>query len=95
LLFTQVPTKSSRVCVHLKEVFKKENYNCIVLEDNLVNKAKTKERKAFYMGVFEHSVVKKKRPILIDMKDYQKAYQKEYRKNTQYPPLNYILRNFM
>jgi hypothetical protein len=63
-VFTQVPTKSSRVCVHLKEVFEKENYKCIVLEDNLVNKAKTKERKAFYMGVFEQSVVKKKGQFL-------------------------------
>jgi hypothetical protein len=63
-----------------QEVFKNENYNCIVLEDNLENKVKAKEREAFYMDVFEHSVNNKNRPILIDTKDYQKAYQKEYRK---------------
>ena len=74
-----------------QEKFKNNNYNCIVLEDNLENKEKAKEREAFYMGVFEHSVVNKNRPILIDMKDYQKAYQKEYRKKAQYPPLNYSL----
>ena len=42
-----------------QEVFKNDNYNCIALEDNLENKEKAKEREAFYMGVFEHSVVKK------------------------------------
>jgi hypothetical protein len=47
------------------------------------------------MGVFEHSVVNKNRPMLIDMKDYQKAHQNEYRKKTQYPPSNYSLRYFM
>jgi hypothetical protein len=50
-------------------VFKNDTYNCIVLEDNLENKAKAKEREAFHMGVFEHSVVNKNRSILIDMKD--------------------------
>jgi hypothetical protein len=40
-----------------QEVFKNDNYNCIALEDNLENKIKAKEREAFYMGVFEHSVV--------------------------------------
>ena len=63
-----------------QEVFKNENYNCIVLEDNLENKVKAKEREVFFMGVYKHSVVNEKRPIQIDMKDYQKAYQKEYRK---------------
>jgi hypothetical protein len=71
-----------------QEVLKNDTYNCIVLEDNLENKVKAKEREAFYMGVFEHSVANKNRPILIDMKDYQKVYQKEYRKKAQYPPLN-------
>ena len=78
-----------------QEVFKNDNYNCIVLEDNLENKVKAKEREAFYMGVSEHSVVKKNRPILIDMKDYQKAYQKEYRKKTQSLLLDNSLRYFM
>jgi hypothetical protein len=71
-----------------QEVFKNDNYDFIVREDNLENKVKAKKREAFYMCVFEHSVVNIKRPILIDMKDCQKAYQKEYRKKTQYPPLN-------
>ena len=56
---------------------------------------KAKEREAFYMGVFEHSVVNKNRPILIDMKDYQKAYQKVYRKKTQCLHLDNRLRYFM
>ena len=47
------------------------------------------------MGVFEHSVVNKNRTILIDMKDYQKAYQKEYRKKTQCLLLDDSLRYFM
>ena len=78
-----------------QELFKNGNQNCIVLEDKLENKVKAKEREAFYMGVFEHSVVNKNRPILIDMKDYQEAYSKEYRKKTQYPLLNFSLRYFM
>ena len=94
--FTQVPTKSSRVCVRTsQEVFKNNNFNCIVLEDNLENKVKAKEREAFYMGVLQHSVLNKNRPILIDMKDYQKAYQKEYRQKAKYLPLYYGLRYFM
>ncbi len=98
---------TSRLAVHLstyknqscmctsKEVFKSENYNCIVLEDNLDNKLKAKERELFYMGVFEHSVVNKNRPMLVDMKDYQKAYQKEYRKKQRYPPVTHSLSEFM
>ena len=78
-----------------QEVFKNNNYNCIVLEDNLENKEIAKEREAFYMGVFEHSVVNKNRPILVDMKDYQKAYQKEYRNKTQSIYLDNSLRFFM
>ena len=78
-----------------QEMFKNENYDCIVLEDNLENKVKAKERDSFYMGNFEHSVVNKNRPILIDMKDYQKAYQKEYRKKTQSLYLDNSLRYFM
>jgi hypothetical protein len=53
-----------------QEVFKNNNFNSIVLEENLVNKEEAKEREAFYMSVFEHSVVDKNRPILVDMKDY-------------------------
>ena len=78
-----------------QEVFKNDSYNCIVLEDNLENTEKAKEREAFCMGVFEHSVVNKNRPILIDMKDYQKAYLKEYRKKTQSIYLDNSLRYFM
>ena len=55
-----------------EEFFKNNNYNCIVLGDNIENKVKAKEREAFYMGVFEHSVVNKYLPILIDVKDYLK-----------------------
>jgi tRNA A-37 threonylcarbamoyl transferase component Bud32 len=78
-----------------QEVFKKNNFNCIVLEENLETKDKAKEREAFDMGVFEHSVVNTNRPILIDMKDYQKAYRKEYRKKTQSIYLDNSLRYFM
>ena len=78
-----------------QEVFKNNNFNCIVLEDNIENKEKAKEWEAFYMGVFEHSAVNKKKPILIDMKDYQKAFQKEYRKITQRLHLDNSLRYFM
>ena len=31
----------------------------------------------------------------LDMKDYQMAYKKQYRKKTQYPLLNFSLRYFM
>jgi hypothetical protein len=62
-----------------QELFKNDNYNCIVLEDKLEDKVKAKEREA----------------ILIDMKDYQKAYKKEYRKKPKYPLLNFSLRYFM
>ena len=62
-----------------QELFKNDNYNCIVLEDKLEDKVKAKEREA----------------ILIDMKDYQKAYQKEYRKKTQCLHLDNSLRYFM
>ena len=86
--------KQSCMCTS-QEVFKNNNFNCIVLEENLENKEKAKEREAFCMGVFEHSVVNKNRPILIDMKDYQKAYQKEYRQKAKYLPLYYGLRYFM
>ena len=86
--------KQSCMCTS-QEVFKNNNFNCIVLEENLENKEKAKEREAFYMGVFEHSVVNKNRPILIDMKDYQRAYQKEYRKKTQSIHLDNSLRYSM
>ena len=71
--------KQSYMCTS-QEAFENDSYNGIVLEDNLENKVKAKEREAFHMGVFEHSVVNKNRPILIDIKYYQKAYQKEYKK---------------
>jgi hypothetical protein len=78
-----------------QEVFTNENNNCIVLENNFESKVKAKEREAFYMGVFEHSVVNKNKPILIDMIDYQKAHQKEFRKKVRYQPLNYSLGYYM
>lgn len=81
---------TSRLAVHLStykkqtcmcsssEIFKNDNYNCVVLEDNL-EKENVKEREAYFMDVFQTSVVNKNRPMLIDMKDYQRDYQKRYR----------------
>ena len=86
--------KQSCMCTS-QEAFENDSYNGIVLEDNLENKVKAKEREAFYMGVLQHSVLNKNRPILIDMKDYQKVYQKEYRQKAKYLPLYYGLRYFM
>jgi len=65
-----------------KEVFKNGNYNCIVLQDNL-EKAQVKEREAYFISVFEHNVVNKNRPMLVDMKDYQRAYQRNTERNNE------------
>jgi hypothetical protein len=43
----------SSICTS-QEMFKNENYNCIVLEDNLENKMQTMKREAFYMSAFKH-----------------------------------------
>jgi hypothetical protein len=81
---------TSRLAVHLSsyknktstcssvEIFKNDNYNCIILQDNL-EKNQIKERELFFIKVFEHNIVNKYRPMLEDMKEYQKEYQKTYR----------------
>jgi len=81
----------SRVSVHLSSfkqgvsscssvaVLEKGNYNISVLRDKIQTKEKTKKAEFSFINAYCDTCINKNKPILIDMVEYQKIYQKNYR----------------
>ena len=82
---------TTRVSVHLSSfkqgvstcssvaVLKGDNYNISVLRDKIKTKEETKKAELNFIDAYGDVAVNKNRPILIDMVEYQKIYQKNYR----------------
>ena len=51
-----------------------------VLKDNIEGKEDAKESEHNFISAYGDQCVNKNKPILIDMKEYQKNYQTEYNK---------------
>ena len=82
---------TTRISVHLSSfkqgvstcrsvlVLEKGNYNISVLRDKIKTKEETKEAELYFIEAYGDIARNKNRPILIDMAEYQKIYQKNYR----------------
>jgi predicted GIY-YIG superfamily endonuclease len=82
---------TSRISVHLSSfkqgvitcrsslVLEGGNYDITVLRDKIQTKEETKKAELNFIGAYGDVAVNKNRPILIDMAEYQKIYQKNYR----------------
>ena len=63
------------------EVLKGNNYSITVLRDNILTIEETKLAELSFINAYGSHVVNVNKPILCDMKTYQKIYQKEYNNN--------------
>ena len=84
---------TTRVSVHLSSfkqgvstcrsvlVLKNGNYNISVLRDKIQTKEETKKAELNFIDAYGDACINKNRPILIDMAEYQKIYQKKYRES--------------
>jgi predicted GIY-YIG superfamily endonuclease len=82
---------TSRIAVHLSSfkqgvitcrsslVLEGGNYDITVLRDKIQTKEETKKAELNFIDAFGDLCVNKNRPILIDMAEYNKIYQKNYR----------------
>ena len=82
---------TTRISVHLSSfkqgvstcrsvlVLEKGNYNISVLRDKIKTKEETKKAELNFIDAYGDMCINKNRPILIDMAEYQKIYQKNYR----------------
>jgi len=64
------------------------NYDITVLRDKIKRKKETKKTELYFIEAHGYIAVNKNRPILIDMAEYQKIYQRISQTT------NYINRNF-
>jgi len=60
-------------------VLEKGNYNISVLRDKILTKEETKKAEFSFINAYGDACINKNRPILIEMAEYQKIYQKNYR----------------
>jgi len=82
---------TTRISVHLSSfkqgvstcssvaVLEKGDYNISVLRNKIQSKEETKKAELNFIDAYGDMCINKNRPILIDMAEYQKIYQKNYR----------------
>ena len=82
---------TTRISVHLSSfkqgvstcssvaVLEKGDYNISVLRNKIQSKEETKKAELNFIDAYGDMCINKNRPILIDMAEYQKIYQKKYR----------------
>jgi len=82
---------TTRISVHLSSfkqgvstcssvaVLEKGDYNISVLRNKIQLKEETKKAELNFIDAYGDMCINKNRPILIDMAEYQKIYQKNYR----------------
>ena len=87
---------TSRISVHLSSfkqgviscssylVLEGGNYNISVLRDKIQTKEEAKKAELNFIDANGDMYINKNRPILIDMAEYQKIYQKNYRETHKF-----------
>ena len=91
---------TTRISVHLSSfkqgvstcssvlVLEKGNYDISVLRDKILTKEESKKAELNFINAYGDACVNKNRPILIEMAEYQKIYQKNYRETHKIQILN-------
>ena len=72
--------KSGKSSCYSKYVLENDNYMISVLKDNIESKEDAKESEHYFISAYGDQSINNNKPILIDMKEYQRNYQKEYNK---------------
>ena len=72
--------KSGRSSCYSKYVLENDNYMISVLKDNIDSKQEAKESEHHFINAYGDQCINNNKPILIDMKEYQRNYHKEYNK---------------
>ena len=72
--------KSGKSTCYSKYVLENDNYMISVLKDNIESKEDAKESEHHFISAYGDQSINNNKPILIDMKEYQRNYQKEYNK---------------
>ena len=72
--------KSGKLSCYSKYVLENDNYTISVLKDNIDSKQEAKESEHHFISAYGDQRINNNKPILIDMKEYQRNYQKEYNK---------------
>ena len=72
--------KSGKSTCYSKHVLENDNYTISVLKDNIDSKQEAKESEHHFISAYGDQCINNNKPILIDTKEYQRNYQKEYNK---------------
>ena len=72
--------KSGKSSCYSKYVLENDNYMISVLKDNINSKQEAKESEHHFISAYSDQCIINNKPILIDIKEYQRNYQKEYNK---------------
>ena len=72
--------KSGKSRCYSKYILENDNYMISVLKDNINSKQEAKESEHHFISAYSDQCINNNKPILIDMKEYQRNYQKKYNK---------------